>query len=211
MSCTLMPAGHDAVVISAVFDQCNDHLRDADRKRDTLVASYAVIVGLLISAHRYITDTEIHGAVALGVTIIGVFVLCAVIHYRKWHVMYSRSIAVLLSIWTSDAGIKDAWAEAKGDRRSWSLLNPFGGTEAATIFVTVGLVAIPFHFAIRSLNFGPYAPNEVIAFATNASLVLLATLAYGGYVIYQFDRLAPEKHWPIAPFAQAPIYFGSEE
>src|SRR6266566_2765840 len=125
-------------LLDSLSQQCHEHLRDADRKRDELIGFYAIIVGLLFAAYDKIDDS-MRALIALVIGLVGLFVALAVIQYRKWHTIYSncfRTLDDLKRRFTdpTSSDVEAAWRDLgnpTGYWSKWKLLNPFAGTEAA--------------------------------------------------------------------------------
>ena len=149
-------------LIDAIYKQCHDHLRDADKKRDQLIAFYAIIVGFFFAADDKI-DARVKALLPLIVGLVGVFILFAVIQYRKWHLIYSNSFNALQDAVHQDPNtikadlLEAAWQDinCRGFWKQFCFFNPATGTEAATFAALVVLSFSPWYIVLKSI---PYFP-----------------------------------------------------
>ena len=69
-----------------IYQECNNHLRTQDNKRDQIFAFFFVVVSLLFSNYN---DTLLHSNIFLcSYTILNIFAMIILIKYRIWHERY---------------------------------------------------------------------------------------------------------------------------
>jgi len=193
--------------LSQLYTQCHEHLRHADDKRDQLIGFYAVVIGLLFAGFEKI-DESLKSLVTLAIGLLGFFVVVAVIHYRRWHTIYTSCFATIqhldrLAHTPSSADVIAAWDKSKppqGFWAQWKLLNPLGGTEAATFAALLVLSFVPWYFLFRGTECGwcRQAGSEMTAFLVDLLLYSLLICVLASLLFYRASKRPPFDHWPLA-------------
>lgn len=88
----------DSISLEGVYEQCNEHLREQDRKRDQLIGFYGAIIGLLLSnLDKLIEIPSLHWIYLLF--IFSSWMLGSIlINYLKWHSIYNYSAITLQNL-----------------------------------------------------------------------------------------------------------------
>lgn len=88
--------------LSEVYQQCNEHLREGDRKRDQIVFIFASLIGVLIGGIEQIIKLfpmqykSIISISVFSIAFIGGSILLEVLSsYRMWHLKYTLSCQVI--------------------------------------------------------------------------------------------------------------------
>ena len=197
----------------SIYRECHEHLRHADDKRDTLIGFYGVVIGLLFAAHAKDSglEKELH-LVDLVVALVGLAVCITVIQYRKWHLVYAWSFEILQRLEEkkiSASQITEEWpSDEKGRVRTLRrVINPLGGTEAATFAALLVLSFVPWYLVISRSNCAPqllvgdpglpfvlgFITYSVVLYSTAAAIAVHAALK------------GPFEYWILAPFADPPL------
>lgn len=196
-------------LVEAVHSQCHEHLRDADKKRDEIIGFYAVVVGLLFASYEKIDDS-LRPLLVIVVAFVGLFVVLAVLQYRKWHTIYSNCFkalerAVSLNPKATKADIQTAWNGLNIPQDFWStwrLLNPFAGTEAATFDALLVLSFLPWYLVPKVLpsTVAFYVPNDLVGFAIGFVVYLVIMSIVGMKIFHHANKKGAFYHWVLRPF-----------
>jgi hypothetical protein len=198
-------------LVEAIHSQCHEHLRDADKKRDELVAFYALVIGLLFAGYRQIDD-DLRPLLVFVVGLVGFFAVLTVIHYRKWHAIYSnclrameRAAAASRNSRLTRTGILEAWNSLPvhhSSWRTWQLFNPLAGTEAATFDALLVLSFLPWYLvpnAVPDLALLT-VPNHVVGFVLGLAIYMIIMTLAGVIILNRDLRKDPFEHWVLRPF-----------
>lgn len=86
--------------LQVIYEQCNEHLREGDRKRDQILAFFTTLLGIFIGSSEQILEglgnqeillSVLHGIFFIG----GCFLAFVLIEYRLWHLKYTLSGQVI--------------------------------------------------------------------------------------------------------------------
>jgi len=83
--------------LGIIYVQCNEHLRETDRKRDQILVFFATVTGLYISNYDKLSSIVKIPDIILGliVGLIGFALSLILIEYRLWHLKYALASIVL--------------------------------------------------------------------------------------------------------------------
>lgn len=87
-------------VLSELYQQSNEHLRETDRKRDQVIAFFITIVAIFFNSVEDLQEKSIYFGFSLG--ILGVILSFVLTTYRKWHQLYVDSNIVLQYLMLKD-------------------------------------------------------------------------------------------------------------
>ena len=187
-----------------IYKQCNEHLKETDRKRDQLVAAFAVVVGVVISNKEKLEGEWLEFSL-LGLGIAGILVILAIVQYRKWHIVYVRCSQLMefyIRATESHGSAKLSaivadYASQLYKKSRWSWLNPLGSTEAAVFLFVVTIAFAPWQLlAIENGGLWPlhscmhYLPDilNYMGFTVLTHCVLFIVLSHA-------DKQDPFGHW----------------
>ena len=87
-----------------VFEECNENFREADRKRDQIMVFYTLVVSALLSSLDKLGEIEkamslnLINPIIIIIILLGFILSIVLIHFRKWHLMYSYTATLLLKL-----------------------------------------------------------------------------------------------------------------
>lgn len=85
----------EAINLDGIYEQCNEHLREQDKKRDQLIVFYGAIIGIIVGN---INELKTMSYIPLILTIFIVFSIVLgfiMLNYMKWHTLYNNSAITL--------------------------------------------------------------------------------------------------------------------
>ena len=156
-----------------LFRQANEHSRETDRKRNSLVGSYLAIVGIGVGwlVNAWLADADSVTPVGLACFILGTLllvglpVLRAVTLYRGWHAYYGNVCKAVQWSLARNVSLYDAACELIRDKSNrYEYFSPRGVEFTMFLFVLVlwdillGALAVAvllmmFSFPLRSAVF----------------------------------------------------------
>jgi TM2 domain-containing membrane protein YozV len=193
-----------------IYRECNEHLKETDKKRDQLAGVYVVLFGLLLA--NYDKFSSNHRTLTLGIfSLLGIFVILVIIQYRKWHINYIRAAqAVTIFSKLPDKSkerikISNSRVQTEGYMVKWyNWINPFYSTEAGIFFVLVGIAFIPLQLFLDETKIG-----IKIAFSQHFAVMINILLFYGILigvcilVLRKEKSKAPFDNWLLKPLVWA--------
>lgn len=78
-----------------VYEQCNNHLLESDKKRDQLLILFISITSLYVGNINILKNMYGFPIISTVMVIIGIVFALLVIEYRKWHIKYSLACNVI--------------------------------------------------------------------------------------------------------------------
>ena len=137
-------------IVTEIYKQCHEHLKETDKKRDQLAALFAVVVGLVLANFDKCSES-IQQVISFGVAMAGLLVLLTVMHYRKWHLLYVRCVE-FLNIYSQvkdvDNAVKQYRKKYKSKWMAW--VNPFASTEVSVFYFICIIAFIPFQLFVET-------------------------------------------------------------
>lgn len=187
-----------------VYRQCHEHLKETDKRRDQLSALYAVLVGLVFASFDKF-DAAQQPIIYLGVGILGIFVLLAVIQYRKWHIVYVRCAQALDTYLRLEnhadvdrLSLAKKIAEKRRYRSSpFDRFNPLSSTEAAYFLIISVVAFIPWQL-LTTLSGGLIttpSSSPLLAFVLNLIVFQIAIASIAFFVFAATDKRDPFDEW----------------
>jgi hypothetical protein len=189
------------------YNQCHEHIKETDKKRDQISALYLVVVGLVFANYDKL-PAESRLFLLLGLGLVGFFIILTVIQYRKWHIIYVRCAQAMGNyIITANLPVEDRVIEAKKalaklPYRSTSIsrFNPFDSAEAAIFLAITFVCFIPWQLLLSSLGcLIPSLVKHPIILALINYLVfefIIYTMAF--MILRHVDLLDPFDQWIIS-------------
>lgn len=86
--------------LKPIYQQCNDHLKETDKKRDQLLVFFGVVIGIYFTHLSKVTDLAFE--LSIIISLVGVLLASVLIHYRKWHINYVNAAIVIQKLMFKD-------------------------------------------------------------------------------------------------------------
>lgn len=92
--------------LGIIYGQCNEHLRETDKKRDQILVFFVTVTGLYISNYDKLSSIVKIPNIILGsiVGLIGIVLSLILIEYRMWHLKYALAAIVLQKLMFYNVG-----------------------------------------------------------------------------------------------------------
>ena len=159
------------IEIEKVYTECHIHLREADAKRNHLIAFFSVILGLALKSIDT-APSDLQHVLLIVLTVGGLLTVAAVMHLMKWHILYKNCITYL-----QDGGVD----EKRSKLKLWKMI-PCFSTESTMFGLTGVLAFIPIQMLLSNLHLGFVLPAscEDLAVPLNllGFLILLIIIAF---------------------------------
>lgn len=88
----------DSINLEGIYEQCNEHLREQDRKRDQLLAFFGSVLGLILANIESLSKLKYIEFIYLWFILITFILAFVMINYMKWHSIYNYSAITLQNI-----------------------------------------------------------------------------------------------------------------
>ena len=168
----------DKITLQAIYTECNNHLRENDRKRDQLISFYLVPVGGLLALINSANNTSVHGLVipaSILLSLLGIILILNVTEHRLWHTRYSftsRLLVRLSRVSESEAAYSKTEKQFREETYQHLHINPgvrfsamsifskeskewiagfFSGAEFYTFLAALTISAIPIYFLSQTM------------------------------------------------------------
>ncbi|WP_052342629.1 NUDIX hydrolase [Bacillus sp. EB01] len=86
------------ISLEVIYEQCNEHLREQDKKRDQLLAFYGTIIGLVIANIDKLAKVDFIEFLYIPFVFIGIMLAYVLVNYMKWHSVYNYSAITLQNL-----------------------------------------------------------------------------------------------------------------
>jgi hypothetical protein len=101
-----------------VYKQANSHHVETDKKRDQLLAFYAIVTGAFLGSYETL-ETHTQDLITIALVVFSIILVFIFISYRKWHIVYVNTAMVVQSLAISDksftkANISNTWNQLVG-------------------------------------------------------------------------------------------------
>ena len=192
-----------------IYHECNEHLKESDKKRDQVIGFYIVLLGLLLSNYDKLVN---YRYLTLGIFgLMGIFLIAVVIQYRKWHISYVRaSQAVIVFSRIDSNSIQNKINASKeiiikyGYMSKWyNWFNPFNSTEAVMFFIVIGASFIPIQLFIIETGIGfiglPLKWSTVLNFLACYAIAIATCF----FVLRKEIQKDPFENWLLRPIVLA--------
>lgn len=177
----------------AIYVQLHDHVREAGKKRDQVIAFYLLVLVALFGAWEKIAS--IRGFLLTAAWIAGLFSFAIVMLYRRWHVVHGAAMVTLQRLMVDTEALtlercKQLWDQTNDSEPSiLALWNPMRGVESGMTWLFALLTLLPgylmlveSHFALLMLR------SHVRAFAFNAVIYVPVLAAISAAYVKPFHR-----------------------
>jgi len=183
------PISKREALLASIYGQMHEHLLAAYKTRDQVIGFYVVVLIATLAAWARLeapTEKELRELLAAGAALIGFTSFLVVTQYRRWHIVYMRSIAAYQRLWMSDKPLamdtlEAAWKDANGEAQSvWRLMDPRSGVEIATLYLHGVLTSVPVFLLMGYQDWDiqlPGLPEKIVLFLLGA-IVFAAVFAY---------------------------------
>jgi len=140
-----------------IYRQCHEHLKETDKKRDQILAFYAIIVGIFFGSLDKLKDFKDIFAIVLA--LLGVLLAIVLIHYRKWHIVYVNSAIALQNLILcnkdlTDTNIAEVWKKLYKKSKQEKFKVKFKRTILSTEFTIFNIFLVisspTIYFAIKN-------------------------------------------------------------
>lgn len=84
-------------MIEKLIEECHEHLRESDRKRDQLLMFYTIIIGAYFSSFDKLPD-NLQPSFAIAIATFGIVISITAILLRGWHFKYRNTINLLINL-----------------------------------------------------------------------------------------------------------------
>ncbi len=92
----------DKQLLVEQYRQCNEHLRESDRKRDVILGSYVTLSVLVYTFAAQTPNSDYFRFVVVGLALLGIVVGFLFTLYRGWHGLYVIQAIILQEILHKD-------------------------------------------------------------------------------------------------------------
>ena len=188
-----------------MFAECNAHLKETDKKRDQLLAIFIIAIGLLFANLGKLGDSK---TLILSLfSALGVFLIAAVIQYRKWHINYARAAQAVAFFMLEDGKPVRDRIDAANNRliskgymaRPGAWFNPLASTEAAILMLSIGLAAVPTMLLLMELSL----KCRPILIACVSVLYLSVSIGICYQILRAANQKSPFEIWLLKPILWA--------
>lgn len=88
----------ESISLDGIYSECNEHLREQDRKRDQIIGFYGAIIGIIIGNIENILKIQ-HIYIMYTFFVIASWILASILmKYMYWHTIYNYSAITLQNI-----------------------------------------------------------------------------------------------------------------
>jgi len=187
-----------------IYEQCNEHLRETDKKRDQLAGFFAAIVGVVFANIQDI-PADNRPFILAGLGVLGLFVMLSIIQYRKWHILYVHCIQALTIIISSNAKsnkdvlsrVKEKFTSIKYRSSLRSRINPFDSAEASIFYVITFICFVPWQLLISGSTGILACPqlDPILSSIIDYAIFELCVLIISEVVLYRAVKTNPLDSW----------------
>ena len=190
-----------------IYQQIHEHLRDALKRRDQIIALYLLLLAALISTWGKLG--EIQNIIAAVTWVIGFACFIVLTQYWKWQVIYLLSLITLQNLiaFSKEPSLdecKRIWNTVnETNPRVWSILNPLRGVEINVIYLFALMTFVPAYLFYRINGIAILSLNcEIIAFLLYAITYTFFLAFFSSLFVkrfYKFDEHYWMFRWITAP------------
>lgn len=88
----------ESINLDGIYEQCNEHLREQDKKRDQLLAFFGAVMGLVVANITALAKVNYIEFIYPFFIIAGWLLSDIMINYMKWHSIYNYSAITLQNL-----------------------------------------------------------------------------------------------------------------
>ena len=194
-----------------IYHECNDHLKETDKKRDQVIGFYVVLIGLLLSNYDKLGK---HRDLVLGIfSLLSILIIAVIIQYRKWHISYvraSQTVTIYSKINNGNVqkriNITKNKIRPSGYMSKWYYwLNPFNSSEAILFFIVIGVSFIPIQLFLIETDIGFITLPFKWAIILNLFAYYAISIAICFHVIRNELKEDPFENWLLHPIVLASV------
>lgn len=78
-----------------LYEQCNNHLLESDKKRDQILVLFTSITGLYVGNIDKLKNMPGFSIISIAMILMGLTFAFVVLEYRKWHIKYALACVVI--------------------------------------------------------------------------------------------------------------------
>lgn len=71
-----------------LYEECNEHLREQDRKRDQTIAFFVALTGYFVAKESILSDNSSSWILYLLLFVVGIIIAFILVRYKSWHEKY---------------------------------------------------------------------------------------------------------------------------
>ena len=71
-----------------LYEECNEHLREQDRKRDQTIAFFVALTGYFVAKESILSDNSSSWILYLLLFVVGIIITFILVRYKTWHEKY---------------------------------------------------------------------------------------------------------------------------
>ncbi|MGL4875406.1 MAG: hypothetical protein ACRC30_12220 [Clostridium sp.] len=203
----------ESISLEGIYSECNEHLREQDRKRDQIIGFYGAIIGVIIGSINILVKIN-YIYIAYFVFILASWTLGFIlINYMKWHTIYNYSAITLQNVMffkqekISQKFINRVYRTVL--QRSGFSFKKYGGKTESKIFNLYLIVSSVNHFifvyliVVQTKKWGYiYVLGIVAIIATIFYIVYLNYIAYKTLSdVFNYENLEQVPSWSIDLFS----------
>jgi hypothetical protein len=198
--------------VEEAYRQCNEHLRETDRKRDQTFAIYSVLfAGVVTITSGGDKFGSLRVYVYFAVAAVGTLLVAAVANYRRWHFAYVKGAAVIQALSArklpfTPRTIDLAWRDVGYWKRpAWTLSFLGGQLQSTEALLFNGFAAVTyfawFLFLMQLEQPPRFLPSATprTAFIVNLVLYMAAANLFSAWLNRRAYDRGWKQHWILAP------------
>ena len=134
-------------ILAAIYGEIHDHVREAGKKRDQLIAFYLVVLVALVGAWEKLA--AVRSAALASVWIAGLISFLIVMRYRAWHVTHGAAMVTFQRLMLEPDPLtlehcQELWEQTNDTEIGFfRLFNPMRGVESGMTWLFAFLTMIP--------------------------------------------------------------------
>jgi len=182
-----------------IYEQIHEHMRDALKRRDQIIAFYLLLLAALISAWDKLLGIQ---NIIVAVTwLIGFACFIVLTQYWRWQVIFHLSLVTLQNLIAirkepSLDECKRIWDTVNvTDLSIWSFMNPLKGVEITVIYLFALMTFLPGYLFCRINGIGILnLDSEIVAFLLNAITYTFLLAFFSSLFVKKFSKF-DERNW----------------
>lgn len=100
---------NNEINFDALYEQCNNHLMESDKKRDQILVILTSITGLYVGNLEKLKNMVGFDILSVCIIVIGIIFSRMVLEYRKWHIKYSLACTAIQRLMYTDENINQEY------------------------------------------------------------------------------------------------------
>lgn len=200
-------------MIEKIYEECNEHLRETDRKRDQLLVFYTIVLGAYFSSLDKI-DPELKPPFAIAVAVFGIAVSITAVLLRSWHLKYGNTAKLLSSGLYKNGSPSFMEEQTKKELENlgmaerqpiWKWIKRYSsGVEFYTMNSFLVITFLPIYAIILEMNPGSlFALNPYLTFLADLLIYLLLANFLSALYLFRALRKSPWADWLLPKTEEA--------